>query len=71
MLVLSRKPNESICIGDNIKITITEVGRNRVRVGIEAPDDVIIKRGELKDRPDASVDDAPGEEPKTSPSSAA
>ena len=37
MLVLSRKPLQSIMIGSDIKITIVKVERNQVRIGIEAP----------------------------------
>lgn len=47
MLVLSRKPNEEILIGDNIKITVLKVKGNTVRIGIEAPAAVKVKRGEL------------------------
>lgn len=37
MLVISRKPGEKILISDEIEITILEIGRNRVRLGFEAP----------------------------------
>ncbi len=47
MLVLSRKPLQSIMIGPDIKITIVKVERNQVRIGIEAPRDVAILRDEL------------------------
>ena len=47
MLVLSRKPLQSIMIGPDIKITIVKVERNQVRIGIEAPRDVTILRDEL------------------------
>lgn len=47
MLVLSRKPNESIKIGDNIELKIIEVKGDAVRIGIEAPKSVDILRGEL------------------------
>ena len=40
MLVLSRKPMQSIMIGPGIKITIVKVERNQVRIGIEAPRDL-------------------------------
>jgi carbon storage regulator len=47
MLVLSRKPLQSIMIGSDIKITIVRLERNQVRIGIEAPRDVTILRDEL------------------------
>ncbi|TWT97286.1 carbon storage regulator [Neorhodopirellula pilleata] len=48
MLVLSRKEGEKLVIGDNVVITINRIAGNRVAVGIEAPRDVSIVRGELK-----------------------
>lgn len=48
MLVLSRKQGEQIRIGDNIVLTISRIAGNRVSVGIEAPRDVRIVRGELE-----------------------
>lgn len=47
MLVLSRKTNEIIKIGENIEIRILEVKGDTVRIGIEAPKSVDILRGEL------------------------
>jgi carbon storage regulator len=47
MLILSRKSNESIIIGDNIRITIASIRGRYVRIGIEAPDHVGIFREEL------------------------
>lgn len=47
MLVLSRKPLQSIMLGSNIKITVVKVERNQVRIGIEAPQDISILRAEL------------------------
>ncbi len=48
MLVLSRKAGEEILIGDNIRLVVNRVSGNRVTIGIAAPDDVHIIRGELK-----------------------
>ena len=47
MLVLSRKPGETIRIGDDIEISIVEVRGDTVRIGINAPRNVTILRGEL------------------------
>jgi carbon storage regulator len=47
MLVLSRKLLEGIVIGTDIKITVVKVERNHVRLGIEAPPDVVVVREEL------------------------
>ena len=46
MLVLSRKMNESICIGDDIQITILEVRGKRIRLGCSAPPHISIRRTE-------------------------
>ena len=48
MLVLSRKEGERIVIGDNITLVISKVSGNRVTIGIEAPRDVKVVRGELQ-----------------------
>jgi carbon storage regulator len=47
MLVLSRKPGEEVVIGDGITVTVLEVVGGRIRLGIDAPDNVRILRGEL------------------------
>jgi carbon storage regulator CsrA len=47
MLVLTRKLGEKVVIGNNITVTILSVDGGRVRVGIDAPDDIRILRGEL------------------------
>ena len=48
MLVLSRKKDEKIVIGENIVITVVEVRGSIVRIGIEAPKEIKVLRGELK-----------------------
>ena len=47
MLALSRKPGESVVIGNDIEITILEVKGEQVKVGIKAPQSVAISRKEL------------------------
>jgi carbon storage regulator len=47
MLVLSRKPGEKVVIGNGISVTVVEVKGNRVWLGIDAPDQVHILRGEI------------------------
>ncbi len=54
MLVLSRKIGEKIVIGDNITIVVNRVSGNRISLGIEAPADVRIVRGELARNESAS-----------------
>ena len=48
MLVLSRKTGQELVIGDNIRITVNRVSGNRGTLGITAPDEVRIMRGELE-----------------------
>ena len=47
MLILRRKKNESILIGDNIRITITECASSGVRIAIDAPKQISVVREEL------------------------
>lgn len=48
MLVITRKSEESITIADNVEITILEISKDKVKVGINAPKEVKIYRSELK-----------------------
>jgi carbon storage regulator len=53
MLVMSRKPNETIVIADGrVVITILETRQGNVKLGIDAPDDISIHRGEIQERVD-------------------
>lgn len=47
MLVLSRRSGEALTIGEGIRLRVLEIDGSRVRLGIEAPDDVRILREEL------------------------
>ncbi len=50
MLVLMRRPGESIHIGPNIVVTLVALERNRARIGIEAPREVTIDREEIAEK---------------------
>ncbi len=50
MLILSRKTDEEIIIGDDIVIRITDIAKGTVKIGIEAPRETIVLRGELKEK---------------------
>lgn len=49
MLVLSRKKHESILIDATITVTVVEIRGDKVRIGIEAPTDVVVHRQEVAD----------------------
>jgi carbon storage regulator len=49
MLVLSRKLNEEILIGDRVTLKVLDVRRGRVKIGIDAPADVRVQRKEQVD----------------------
>ena len=51
MLVLSRKETQRVRLGDSIVVTIVRVSGDKVRLGIEAPPDVLVLRDELKPLP--------------------
>jgi carbon storage regulator len=59
MLVLSRKLGEKIFINDNICITVVDIDRGKIRLGIEAPREVPIFRKELLTEPQAAKADSP------------
>lgn len=52
MLVLSRRPDESILIGENIRVTVLEIRGDKVRLGIEAPKNIGVFRDEIYHSPD-------------------
>lgn len=69
MLVLTRKCSEMIQIGDDIRIKVIRTGRNSVKIGIEAPNDVRVLRAELcpEEGSETSVKVAPEENSEVRP----
>ena len=59
MLVLSRKPGEEILIADDVRIRVIETVGGKVRIGIEAPHHVSIRRAELELRTVAAAQGGP------------
>jgi carbon storage regulator len=55
MLVLTRKRGEKVIVGDAITVTVVAVSGNHVRIGIDAPQQIRILRGELADEWDESA----------------
>lgn len=49
MLVLTRRPHEAVRIGEEIEVRVLSVEGRKVRLGIEAPDEMLILREEVED----------------------
>jgi carbon storage regulator len=50
MLILMRRPGESIHIGPNIVVTLVSLERNRARIGVDAPRDITVDREEVAEK---------------------
>ena len=50
MLILTRRPGETLNIGDQIQVTVLAVNRNQVRIGINAPKSVPVHREEIYEK---------------------
>jgi len=50
LLILTRKIGEGIILGDDIRISIMEIRGKQIRIGIEAPSDVVVLREEIYQR---------------------
>jgi carbon storage regulator len=61
MLVLTRKPGQSIMIGDGVEVQVLSVAGEKVRLGITAPRDVSIFRDEVYDRIESESSDRESE----------
>jgi carbon storage regulator len=56
MLILTRRTEESLLIGDDVTVTVLGVKGSQVRIGIEAPRDVEVLRSELLSEPEPGPD---------------
>ena len=63
MLILQRKPGESVVIGEDISISVVSVEGGRVRLAISAPQEIPILRSELLDAIEANRDSSAGADP--------
>jgi carbon storage regulator len=61
MLVLSRKQSQRIKLGDSIVITVVRVAGDKVRLGIDAPRDMLVLRDELEPHEASALGTAPSE----------
>ncbi len=50
MLILTRRLGETVCIGDNVMVTVLAIKGNQVRIGINAPRSVVVDREEIFER---------------------
>ena len=72
MLVLSRKVGEKFWIGDRIAVTVVRVSGGGVRIGIDAPEELVVVREELREKAVAKMRKSPSsgsETPSNSPPS--
>ena len=47
MLILSRKLGESVIIGENVKVTVVDIDRGKIRLGVAAPPGIVVDREEI------------------------
>lgn len=50
MLILTRRPTETLVIGDNVIITVLAIKGGRVRIGVNAPREIIVNREEILEK---------------------
>ena len=50
MLILTRRPGETLIISDNIRVTVLDVSGNQIRIGVTAPKEVPVHREEVAER---------------------
>lgn len=63
MLILTRRPGETLMIGDEASVTVLAVTGNQVRIGINAPREVAVHREEIYKRIKSERNDAADKEP--------
>jgi carbon storage regulator len=58
VLILTRRVGESIRIGDDVSISVLRIKGNQVRIGVDAPKSLAVRRDELEQRDAAAIDAA-------------
>ena len=59
MLILMRRPGETICIGGHITVTVMGLEGNRVRIGVNAPRDIVVDREEIAEKKRLGIEPPP------------
>ena len=59
MLILMRRPGETICIGHEVTITVLGIERNRVRLGVKAPREIVVDREEVAEKKKLGIEPPP------------
>jgi carbon storage regulator len=59
MLILTRRPGESLRIGDDVEVTVMAVNGSQVRIGIKAPRNIAVDREEIAERKQREREPAP------------
>jgi len=58
MLILSRRVGETIMVGDDVTVTVLGINGNQIRIGIDAPRDIVVHRKEVYERIQAEKEEA-------------
>ena len=61
MLILTRRVNETLMIGDDVSITVLEIRGNQVRLGVKAPKSISVHREEVYQKINSSSSDSSGD----------
>jgi len=63
MLILTRRLNETLCIGPDVTVTVLGIKGHQVRIGVSAPRETPVDRAEIRERKDAGLAPRPAARP--------